>query len=64
MRLIKEPVFFERYAYFQDYGQGCMLVYWTGFSLEYVLFTPEDSFKKVVISKELLDKYKKEFVGN
>ncbi|NJO65068.1 MAG: hypothetical protein HC836_45260 [Richelia sp. RM2_1_2] len=37
-----------------------MLVYWTGYSLEYVLFTDFDTNKKTVISKELLEQYKKD----
>ncbi len=64
MKLPSNPVFFERYARFAQYGTGCMLVYWTGRSLEYVMFTPQHSNKKVIVSKELLDKYKKEMFSN
>jgi hypothetical protein len=57
---VTEPAFFERYAQFAGYGYGCMLVYFDGRSLEYVLFSPIDSLKKTVVNKDLLDKYKKE----
>lgn len=60
MKLPTNPVFYERYANFRNYGYGLMLVYWTGYSLEYVLFTDFDTNKKTVISKELLEQYKKE----
>lgn len=63
MKLPKEPVYFERYGHFKDYGDGLMLVFWTGRVLEYVLFTPYDTPKKTVINKELLDKYKAEILG-
>lgn len=63
MKLLKDPVFFERYAHFRDYGFGCMLVYWTGSTLEYVQFSYINSFKKEVINKELLVKYKKEILA-
>ena len=63
LNLPKEPAFFERYGYFREYGDGLMLVHWTGKALEYVLFTPYESLKKVVIDKDLLDKYKKEILG-
>lgn len=63
MKLPSEPVYFERYGYFKDYGDGVMLVFWTGRLLEYVLFTPFGSPRKEVISRELLDKYKKEIFG-
>lgn len=63
LKLPEHPVFFERYGYFRDYGDGTMLVYWTGSLLEYVLFTPFGSPKKEIINKELLDNYKKELFG-
>ena len=63
MKLPKEPVYFEKYGYFKDYGDGLMLVFWTGSRLEYVLFTPFGNPKKTVISRELLDRYKIEILG-
>lgn len=63
LNLPKESAYFERFGYFSGYGDGTMLVFWSGRHLEYVLFTPFDSPKKEVISKELLDKYKKEIFG-
>lgn len=63
LNLPKEAAFFERYGYFQNYGDGLMLVHWTGSSLEYVLFTPFGFPKKEVINKDLLEKYKKEILG-
>lgn len=63
LNLPKEAAFFERYGYFQGFGDGLMLVYWTGRNLEYVLFTPWGSPKKEIINKELLDNYKKEILS-
>ena len=63
LNLPKESAFFERYGYFKDHGDGLMLVHWTGRSLEYVMFTPYNSNIKRIISKELLDKYKKDILG-
>lgn len=63
LNLPKEAAYFERYGYFQEYGDGLMLVHWSGRNLQYVLFSPYDSLKKVVIDKELLEKYKKEILG-
>jgi hypothetical protein len=60
LNLPKESAYFERYGYFQGYGDGLMLVHWTGRKLEYVLFTPYESLKKEVINKGLLEEYKKE----
>lgn len=62
LKLPKESAFFERFGYFTEYGDGVMLVHWSGHALDYVLFTPWGSPKKVVINKELLDKYKKDVV--
>jgi hypothetical protein len=64
LNLPKESAFFESFGHFAGYGDGTMLVFWTGRNLEYVLFTPYESPKKEVISKELLDRYKKEIFGN
>lgn len=63
LNLSKDPAFIESFGNFREYGDGTMLSHWTGNSLEYVLFTPFDSLKKVVIDKDLLDKYKKEILG-
>lgn len=60
LKHVKDPVFFERIAYFRNFGYGTMLVYWNGKTLEYVQFTPVDSFVKEVLSRELLDLYKKD----
>jgi hypothetical protein len=62
LNLPKEPAYFERYGYFQHYGDGLMLVHWSGIALEYVLFSPFGNPKKEVINQELLDKYKQEVV--
>lgn len=57
----EDPVFYERYAFFRNYGYGCMLVYWTGRTLEYVRFSPEDFYQRdTIISSDLFLKYKKE----
>lgn len=63
LNLPKEAAYFERYGYFDQYGDGLMLVHWSGKRLDYVLFTPYDSLRKVVIDKDLLDKYKKDILG-
>jgi len=62
MRYPPNPVFWEHYGTFNHYGKGSMLVFWSGKSLQYVMFTPDKSFKKEVIDKELLEKYKKDVV--
>lgn len=64
LNLPKEAAYFESYGYFKDYGDGLMLVHWTGSSLEYVMFTPYNSNVKKIINKELLDKYKKEMLDS
>lgn len=63
LNISKDSAFFERYGFFKSYGDGLMLVYWSGTKLEYVMFTPHYSNVKKIINKELLEKYKKEILG-
>lgn len=58
MRLNAPVGYFEVYRDFAKYGYGCMLCHYDGAVLSYLQFSSEN--RRVVIDKELFDKYKKE----
>lgn len=56
---INAPIgFFEIYKDFLRYGEGSMLCYYNGSTLNYVQFSSGN--RKVIVDKELFDKYKKD----
>lgn len=57
MRLNAPVGYFEIYKDFVKYGEGSMLCYYDGRVLHYVQFSTD--YKRVIISKELFDQYKK-----
>ena len=59
-----EKGFIEKIGTFSGYGYGTMLVYYAPYICEYVQFTPWNSIVKNIISRELLDKYKREVTAD
>lgn len=63
MLINASPGFFEVIKNYAKYGHGTMLCYFNGTILNYVLFTPTNSLKKVVVDKHLLEEYKRQNFG-